>query len=426
MADSLGACLLGNDIPFTGLAKDIFNARVNGKSWKEIGDEFDLGSPSAARKQFTKLTGITDYKVKGQELLNLAKGGLDPKLTAPKVKKFKMTDANTGKAASGIADIPKKLMVDGEETVIKLWHDGVGQYTKLAQQSGLTLEQVDKIVWREAMNAANGDVWKAHLIKNTSQEGIKAVHQLVYDLRSNGYSVAQISSHAGIPEGTVKQILHGEWKPSPFMNVLPKHPAYNPPIGGGARPQSPFGSKDFPLLTDAEMRQLYSGQLSTEVRSAVQGYTGSGYSTINGQLRGTYPASPSVTARIARMDQAMQVVTTPMTVTRGMSMDGFQMGYIGDGSAESIRNALEGVIFSDPGFLSTSIAPNGVFTQAVRLEIEVPPGAMGYYAQQISHHKSEYEYIMARDTNILITSVEEVPLASGYGTRWIVRGRVVV
>lgn len=415
--ESMGACLIANDVPFEGFAKDLFDRRVQGKSWKEISDEFELGSPGKARKLFTKHTGITDYQIKGEDLLKLAKGGLDPSLLAPKVKKLKMIEQ---KISDKIV-VPQKLMIDGEEKVIQLWHDGVGQYTKLAQESGLTLEQVDQVVWREALKAADGDVFKAHQIKTTSQEGIKALRKHVFELRSNGYTVAQIVDHAGIPQDIVEQILGGTFKPSPFMDVLPKHPEFKPVIGRGTRPVSRFGSNDFPLLTDEEMQALYDPEVS---KQAIQHYTGSGYSSINDGLRNG-GLGPSLTDRVGQIDKTMKTVTSPMTVTRGMGIDGFGLGFIGDGSTQAVTDALVGTIFEDPAFLSTSIAPGGVFhrTNGVRLEIEVPPGAKGVYVQRISNHKSEYEFIMARNTKMMVTSVQESP---GNIERFLVKARVIV
>lgn len=420
--DSLGACLIANDIPFEGLAKDMFDRRVQGKSWKEISDEFDIGSPSKARKLFTKHTGITDYQIKGDELLKLAKGGLDPKLTAPKLKKLKMIEE---KIEDKIA-IPGKLMKDGEEKVIQLWKDGVGQYTKLAQESGLSMGEIDQIVWRESLKATEGDVWKAHKIKQTSEEGIKAVRKQVFEMRSNGYSVAQIVDHSGIPKDVVEKILGGKWKPSPFTDtgIGVPHPKFHKTIGKADRPPTPFGSDEFPLLTEGEMNDLFGGYDAVKNKGAVGNYTGSGYSEINRGLR-TGNVSDKVALKIKKLDNAMTVVQQPMTVTRGMGLDGFGMGHIGTGTEASIREALVGTIFEDQGFFSTSIAPNGVFhrTGGVRLEIEVPPGAQGIWAQPVSNHKSELEFILARNTKMMVTSVERSTSAI---ETWLVKARVIV
>lgn len=87
------------DVPFDGLGLDIFNRRVQGVSWKDIADEFDLGTPSKARNVFTKLTNITDYKIKGPDLVKLAQGGLHETLTlSKKVKALKVAEEKANKA----------------------------------------------------------------------------------------------------------------------------------------------------------------------------------------------------------------------------------------------------------------------------------------------------------------------------------------
>lgn len=73
---TLGACLISHDIPYEGMAKEIIERRIQGQSWKQIGEDLGIGSPGAARAKFTKLTGLTDYKVKGSDLLKLVKDGV--------------------------------------------------------------------------------------------------------------------------------------------------------------------------------------------------------------------------------------------------------------------------------------------------------------------------------------------------------------
>jgi len=109
---TLGSCLLANDIPFEGLAKEIVERRVQGQSWKQIGEELNIGSPGAARAKFTKLTGIKDYKVKGQELLKLVKEG--PGIPeAPTIPKTPSKSA-AQKAATEAkkVDVPKVVQED--------------------------------------------------------------------------------------------------------------------------------------------------------------------------------------------------------------------------------------------------------------------------------------------------------------------------
>lgn len=72
---SMGASLIANEPD--GLAKALIDARVKGKSWKQIADEFGYANPSAVRSAFKKATGIDNFKVKGpavKDLFNAAKG----------------------------------------------------------------------------------------------------------------------------------------------------------------------------------------------------------------------------------------------------------------------------------------------------------------------------------------------------------------
>lgn len=67
---TIGSCLLANELE--GMGKEMLEMRIKGESWAIIAQKFNLPNPSAARTKFTKLTGITDYKAKGQTLVNLA------------------------------------------------------------------------------------------------------------------------------------------------------------------------------------------------------------------------------------------------------------------------------------------------------------------------------------------------------------------
>jgi hypothetical protein len=61
--------------------------RIEGKSWAEIAQEFGLSGPSTARSRFTKLTGITDYKIKGQALKQLVDADLLDQIKGQAIKK---------------------------------------------------------------------------------------------------------------------------------------------------------------------------------------------------------------------------------------------------------------------------------------------------------------------------------------------------
>lgn len=66
---TLGSCLVSNEPD--GLTSALLQARIDGKSWAVIANEFGYSTPSAARAAFQKATGIADFKIKGPELKKL-------------------------------------------------------------------------------------------------------------------------------------------------------------------------------------------------------------------------------------------------------------------------------------------------------------------------------------------------------------------
>jgi hypothetical protein len=101
-------------------------------------------------------------------------------------------------------------------------------------------------------------------------------------------------------------------------------------------------------------------------------------------------------------------------------MSGFNLGNIAD------PTKLKGTIMKDPGFLSTSNHINGVFQNAVRLEIQCPVGTKGIYVQNISSHKSELEFIMQRGQTLRIMEVIKLPPPNlPGGAQWLVKAKVV-
>jgi len=468
---SLGACLIANDLPFQGQAGKILQMRIDGKSWKEIGDEFGK-SPSGARKLFTDLTGIKDYKIKGLDLKKMVDSDLDSlKVAKPKVPKKPKTETvddivNESKVTpddfkqKGIngdmdsADLFDEFLADLEDwsgldmvgdDIYDLIIDGYNKgktYTMISQQTGLTLAQVDRALWNHLLNVNKGDVWKAWQAKKTSQEGIKAVTEKIMKARAKGASIDDIVQASGIPKDVVTKILKGEWKHSPFANPLageigfkpplpkphpkPKSNPANPPLSMGQPPppgqvvSSPYyGSSDFPMLDIQAMSAMNPTLTQAEIQ-ALGRYSGSYYTSVNSYLRNGQPSSAAGT--VSRIDSAMAKsrTTAPMTVTRGMDSRGFGMGYIED------LKSLKGTTMADQGFMSTSNHINGVFQNQVRLEIECPPGTRGIYIKPYSSHSHELEFLMDRNQQMVITEVIKLPPPHIPGTSWLVKARVVV
>lgn len=102
---TLGSCLVSNEPD--GLTSALLQARIDGKSWAKIADEFGYKTPSAARSAFQKATGISDFKIKGPELKKLfdAKSG---NTLAEKAAKVVIPAPPTTKQVKFINDLIEK------------------------------------------------------------------------------------------------------------------------------------------------------------------------------------------------------------------------------------------------------------------------------------------------------------------------------
>jgi hypothetical protein len=115
----------------------------------------------------------------------------------------------------------------------------------------------------------------------------------------------------------------------------------------------------------------------------------------------------------------MRPIPFDTIVTRGTGRDTF----LNMGITPNSAHDLVGKVFEDPGFLSTSIKPGGVFTNVYKLEIEVPKGTQARWVgpgSNISHHSSEAELVLGRSTPLLITEVQTLP-----GGKVLIKARVL-
>lgn len=436
--ESVGACVLANDNPFTGQAGDIFQRRLNGESWANIAKAYDLGSPNAARQLFKKLTGISDFKIKGPELLKLAKGGVPTPPKVIKPKKLGDPKPTVDMEKLVIGDIPAKPGVPpAAYNNIKTFNkDGLG-YLKISNLTGQPIDVVDDVLHHAFMTKHKGNVWEAFKEKPQSQAGLDALKKSIFDARKKGLEVDEIVKHMGIDKDVVEGILKGTYKPpAPGAGNVFKKPVAKPAAPKMSQPKKPPAGhqtptqkvegetlepdfKTYPKATVSKLNGLYDPTtLPTRIQQAVRSYTGSTYREINRALRGSEKMTDGVQGLVDRMDKAFQPTTVNMAVTRGMDRQGFGLGNITD---EQIDN-LAGKVISDAGYLSTSVKP--VFSQEIRLNLEVPAGAKGVWAKPLSMHASEDEFILARGTKIMVTGVQANK--KQYGTTWTVIGRVIV
>lgn len=442
--ESVGACVLANDNPFDGQAADIFNRRIKGESWAAIAKDYGLGSPAAARKLFTKLTGLTDYKAKGPALIQLAKGGVP---TPPKVIKAKKLgdpkpEADMEKLVIGDSPEIPDAHVNDLKAVQVFNNEGLG-YLAISQKTGIPIEKIDEILHYHFMAKHKKNVWEVFKEKPQSQAGLNALKESIFKARKVGLDVDEIVKHMKIDKDVVEGILKGTYKPpapgagnvfkKPPKPATPKMSQPKSPPSDTSWPKDPDPGdilepdfESYPKATVDRMNELYRDQvtgLPQSHRQAVTTYTGSSYVRINGHLRGNRPSTSEAARKeldnlVKNMDKAMKPTKEPMSLTRGMDRQGFGMGHIPD---DDIDN-LVGKVVSDPGFASMGVRP--VFGGEIRLNLEVPAGAKGVWAKPISMHEHEDEFLLDRSTKIMITGVQRS--GNQYSKKWTVIGRVVV
>lgn len=390
---TLGSCLYDHDFPFKGDAKRIIELRQQGVSWSKIGEEFGK-SASGARSYFTKLTGSTEYKMKGEELAKLLKrqklsGELDS--VSPKISKAKVS---------------KKA----KEKPIE--QDNMGGFSggNVQAYKEMSSEQLDDLFF-DLIDEYGNDF-----------------DQIVLRMRSAGASTKQISEYLNQElkriEDTLKKLQKPKPKPSkpkppkkdPIKSDPPKGPGGNkPPPPGRVYTEgnsSTWGTVDYPMLDPDAMLSMNVPLTSAE-RAALKQYTGHNYRAINRALRGgienyqpifgTEPSAERMRELIRDIHSAMNKTKTTrsMTVTRAMDMKGFQLG---DLSMEDVKG-LEGTVFRDKGFVSTSNNPNGSFSGSIRLIIRCPPGTKGVYVRNLSHYKDEMEFLLGDSQPMMINKV---------------------
>lgn len=429
---SIGACLIANDLP--GLGKEMLDRRVEGQSWKQIADDLHLGAPGTARKQFAKITGVTDFKTKGSAIRALAKqtgfldeaGNVVAKNAAGKVAKGlstkpppltkkaipKQAQGWTGKhtgAASDYEGAAAKYSDNVRDQLIKMSDKGEG-YTAISHATGVPIPEIDDFVWKRLLVKHDGDVWKAYLEKATSQSGGEAVKALILEGRSLGLTVDQISQLSGIPKTVVDAVVKNTWKIPTTAGSKAYIPDPPPPPAATyvADPNQLASLKpgDFKVRSVADMSKAMPNDLTSESYSAFRSYTGSGYSRINTSLR-QQQATGRVNSTVKAIDDGMAPLPFDALVVRNSGADTFLDIGITKGTAPD----LVGKVWSDSGFFSTSVRPGGVFRgQAFQMNIEVPKGTpCRWVGNGISSHTGEQELILARDTPMIITSVEIPP-----------------
>lgn len=147
--------------------------------------------------------------------------------------------------------------------------------------------------------------------------------------------------------------------------------------------------------------------LSEKEKNAVLSYTRRSGFDVNKFLRGQ-DVGVDYTDLIERLDSAVskqsELITEPIKVYRGVDLDAFGK----DINSENI-NDLIGTVFSDKGYMSTSVLKENAYIKEAVIEIDVPPGTNGAYIESLNGCDYKYgqtEFLLGRDSNLLIKSAE--------------------
>lgn len=172
--------------------------------------------------------------------------------------------------------------------------------------------------------------------------------------------------------------------------------------------------------TVKQIGEQWSAGLSGRQRDGVRAYTGSAYADINAALRGLAKgfSSEDNLNCAKQIHSALQTSSIPCqcVVYRGMSSAA--LGDLKDLSDEELVDR----VYTDNGFMSTSLSPDDAFGGNVQLEIEVPEGARGAYVGYISQHgHAESEVLFDRGQYLKILQVRR----DQFGRR-VIRARMLL
>jgi len=137
--------------------------------------------------------------------------------------------------------------------------------------------------------------------------------------------------------------------------------------------------------------------LTSEQNSAVYSYTGSGYSGINGGLRGTRTLSEYSKKSIKHLDEvyAKTTLKDDHVVYRGVSF------------TKDFRPPAVGQLWEDKGYGSTSVSQDSKFGGDGHFTIEVPKGTPAMYVSSISAVGThEKELLLGRGAQYRVVSKE--------------------
>jgi len=165
--------------------------------------------------------------------------------------------------------------------------------------------------------------------------------------------------------------------------------------------------KTKPALVSAEHKKTSLEGLSPKELDALKLYTGGDFKGINNGLRFGSKMSAKQQAAVSNIDTALasKPLKDPAKVFRTVGGGAFGLDHGGDATA------LKGKVFSEAGFMSTSVTNQrfAVTPPPVHLTVEAPPGVGAAYVDPISHFQGENELLLPRGMNYVITNVRKSP-----------------
>lgn len=187
-------------------------------------------------------------------------------------------------------------------------------------------------------------------------------------------------------------------------------------VGSTSQPKAPQPDDAWNVIEGSsaanhltQQRTKGYASLSTQEKSAIGNYTGSGYGSINGQLREPRQlGSEHVETQIIRMDSAMAKM--PPTEKDLLLWRG-----VGGKTSQSYKNAVVGSIIRDNGFISASTKKEmGDSWGNVTLKILWPAGSRGLWVgpgggEGLSGHSGESEHILPHGVSFKVIAVRTSP-----------------
>lgn len=445
-----------------GLAKDNVQLKDNGEIHRVDAGGSLMFRAQGAKKEFgpvvTELESLMDPKVNSNSAAVFG-GMTEADITASVAKVLAISDAKIAHMVNQYGPGDEKAKKELVETLIKRKEYLADKYPdakKVLQLAKFKPEKIstppDFLNWsgvgksgpssKEFLNQGNHDaaqaIYSAALTGDT--DAIRGLTAPTFDKDTGavtgqvpvldhpsqhikGYAmqaINEIKSQLGGHEAEQFRIggdhplysMHEEYKPENWSGkdadkigklLVLGHPGIVEPEDLGLS-KTTFKAGTLTTNTYAKMAQDVWNKLPMTQKQAVQAYTGSAYSAMNG---GLWKGNPSAEAQAAA--QALSgmghEISPGTTFGRKFSL--------GSGDMAKLKASV-GKVIMEPAIMSTSISPD-VWSGNIHLKMTAGPGVKGIYAGagslpgggSISHHTGEKEIILPPNTRLLITKVVE-------------------